>query len=101
MWATNDSAPSCRILTWASPASGMRGRHHENQFVQVSDDGVQLRLLRIVSEDTQFRVVTQHVAGNMAAQRTLHRDADHGMQAAELGQHRQQVERGKFIGGDA
>ena len=40
----------------------VRGRHHENQFVQVSDDGVQLRFLRIVSEDAQFRVVAQHVA---------------------------------------
>ncbi len=101
MWATNDSAPSCRMLTWALARQRMRGRHHENQFVQVNDDGAQLRLLRIVSEDAQFRVVAQHVAGNVAAQRALHRDADHGMQAAELGQHRQQVERGKFVGGDA
>ncbi len=101
MWATNDSAPSCRILTWALAGQRVRGRHHENQFVQVSDDGVQLRFLRIVSEDTQFRVVTQHVAGNVAAQRTLDRNADHGMQPPELGQHRQQIERGKFVGRDA
>ena len=101
MWATNDSAPSCRMLTWVSPGQRMRGRHHENQFVQISDDGMQLRLLRIIGEDAEFGVVAQHVAGNVAAQRALHRDADHGMQPAKFGQHRQQVERGEFVGGDA
>ena len=32
--------------------------------------------------------------------RTLHHDSDHGMQAPEFGQHRQQIERGEFVGGD-
>ena len=36
----------------------------------------------------------------MAAQRALDRNLDHGMQAPELGQHRQQVEHGKFVGRD-
>ncbi len=101
MWATNDSAPNCRMLTWASAGKRMRGRHHEKQFIQIDDDGMQLRLLRIIREDAEFRVVAQHVSGNVAAQRALHRDADHGMQAAEFGQHRQQVESGEFVGRDA
>ena len=54
MWATKDSAPSCRMLTCASRSERMRGRNHENQFVEVNDDGMQLRLLRIVSEHAQF-----------------------------------------------
>ena len=78
----------------------MVGRNHKDQFVQIDDHRVQLRLLRIVGEHAEFRVVPQHIVGNVAAERALHRDLDHGMQAAELGQHRQQVERGEFVGGD-
>ena len=36
------------------PGQRVRGRHHEQQFVQVGNDGLQLRLLRIISEDAEF-----------------------------------------------
>ena len=44
------------MLTCALGSERMRGRHHENQFVEISDDGMQLRLLRIVGEDAQFEL---------------------------------------------
>ena len=78
----------------------MVARHHENQLIKVYDNGVQLRFVRIVSENAQLGVVPQHVARNVAAERTLHHDFDHGMATPEFGQHRQQIERCKFVSGD-
>ncbi len=100
MWATNDSAPSCRMLTCGFASQRMGWRHHENQFVEIDNHGMQLRLFGIVGEHAEFGVVAQHIARNMAAERALHHDLDHGMQAPELGQHRQKIKRGEFVGSD-
>src|SRR5208337_451243 len=45
-------------------------------------------------------IVLEHIVRNLTAERTPHRDLDGGMQAAIFAEHWQQVERGKFIGGD-
>src|SRR5580700_907417 len=74
--------------------------NHKNQFIQVYDRGAQLRLLRVVSENSEFGAVANHVVGDVAAERAPDGDSDHGMKATEFSQHWQQVQRGKFIGGD-
>src|SRR6266478_355821 len=75
--------------------------NHEGQLVQVHDDRAQPRFLRIVGKNAHLDGVAQQVVGNVAAERPLHRDPDHGMEAAELCQHGQQIERGEFVGRDA
>ena len=79
---------------------GMAWGDHEDQFVQVDDGGAQLGLLGIVGEDSEFGAVAQDVVGDVAAERAAHGDSDHGMQAAEFGEHGKQIERGEFVGGD-
>ena len=78
----------------------MARRNNKYQLVQINHRRAQLRLLRIEREYSEFHVVLEHIVRNVTAQRTPHRDLDRGMQAAKLTQHGQQVERGKFVGGD-
>ena len=78
----------------------MLRRNDEHEFVEIYDHRMQAGFLRLVGEHAELRAVAQHVVGNVAAQRALHLDLDHGMQAAELGQQRQQVEHGEFVGRD-
>ena len=85
---------------FARSGQRMARRNHQDQLVQIHHRRLQLRLLRIVRKHSEFHVMLEHIVGNVAAQRTPHRDLNRGIQAAKLAQHRQQVERGKFIGGD-
>ncbi len=75
----------------ALAGQGMPWRNHEDQFIQIDNDGIQLRFLGIVRQHSQFRAVAHYIIGNVAAQSALHRDFDHGMQPAEFGQHRKQI----------
>ncbi len=85
---------------FASRGQRMARRNHKDQLVQINHRRSQLRLLRIEREHAEFHVVLEHIVRNLAAQRTPHRDLDRGMETAKLSQHRQQIERGEFIGGD-
>src|SRR5580693_1351059 len=84
------------------PRRGQRmlWRHHEHQLIQVCHHRVQPRLLGLVRQHPKLRTVLQHIVRNAAAQRSLHRDLDHGMQPPELRQHRQQIKRRELIGRD-
>ena len=62
----------------------MVGRNNEYKFVKVDDHRMQSRFLRFVRKNTEFRLVTQHIVGNMAAQGSLHSDFDHGVHAPEF-----------------
>ena len=44
--------------------------------------------------------MTQHVIRNVATQRALDHDLDHGMQPPKFAQYREQVQSGELIGGD-
>src|SRR5438094_10104366 len=78
----------------------MARRNHENQFIQIDDYGMKLRLLRIVSEHPKLRVMPQDVVWNVASEGALHRDFDHRMQPAKLRQDGKQIKRSELIGRD-
>ncbi len=78
----------------------MSGGYHQRQLVQIHDQRFQLGLLRIVGQHADLDLVLQQIIGNVAAERAPDRDLDGGMQAAKFGENRQQVEHGKFVGGD-
>ena len=78
----------------------MTRRNDKYQLVQINHGRAQLRLLGIVRKNPELHVVLEQIVGNTTAQRTPHRDLDCRIQAAKLAQHRQQVERGEFVGGD-
>src|SRR5579862_8227164 len=78
----------------------MSRRHDKRQLVDIDDGGSQLRILGIEREDAEFYVVLEQIVRNLTTEGAPDRDLDGRMQAAILCQHRQQVERGKFVGGD-
>src|SRR5262249_38263203 len=78
----------------------MMGRHYKDQFVQVNYHRMKLRFLRIVGEDSELGVVPQHIIRNVTAEGALDGDLDHGVQAAKLGQYRQQIKGGELVSGN-
>ena len=61
-------------------------RYDENQFLLIDDRRAQLRVLRVVSQNPQFRAVPQHIVGDATAERAIDGDANHGVQAAKIRQ---------------
>ena len=88
------------MLTCGAERERMLRGNDEHEFVEVDDHRVQAWLLRFVGEHAELGVVAQDVVGDVAAQSAFDRDLDHGMQAAELGQERQEVEHSELVGGD-
>src|SRR6185369_18074363 len=66
--------------------SGQRmiGGNHEGELILINHDRVQAIVLRIVGEHAHFDRVVHDVVGNVAAERALHHNLDHRMQAAEF-----------------
>lgn len=93
----------CSQLTDADLRRGrerMRRRDDEYKFVKKDDYRVQGSFLRFVREHSEFDVVAENIIGYVATESALNRDFDHGMDAAKLGEDRQQVEDGEFVGGN-
>src|SRR5882724_3821402 len=61
---------------------------------------MKLRGLRIVGQYSQFAVVAEYILGNIAAQRSLYGNLDHGMSAAVFGQHGKEIQSRELIRGD-
>src|SRR5689334_20195161 len=78
----------------------MLGGNDEDKFVEKDDDRLKAGILGFVGEDSEFGAVAQDIVGNVAAEGAFDGDTNHGMQAAEFGEHRKQVKDGEFVGGD-
>ena len=79
----------------------MRRWNHKCQLVAVHHNGAELRIVGAKRQHSHLHGVLQHLLGDIAGQGTLHGDPDHGMYPAELVQHRQEIQAGVLVGGDA
>src|SRR5579871_456952 len=69
----------------------------KDQFIEEYDNGMQIGLLWLVRENAEFGRIAEDIVGNVAAQRTLDGDLDHGMHAAKLGQDGQKVKNSELV----
>ena len=88
------------MLTCGAEASGCLGGTINTSSSRYTTTECRLGFLGLVGQHAEFGVVAQDVVGDVAAQSAFDRDLDHGMQAAEFGQQRQQVEHGELVGRD-
>src|SRR5215469_6607528 len=84
----------------ASGGEGVLRRNDEHEFVEENDHGMQIGLLRLVRQHTEFGSVAEDVIGYVAAEGALDGDLDHRVNAAEFGQNVQQVQHREFVVGD-